>query len=104
MSRNKLYNMSYFCKRLVENGFDVNRLRIPYMSDDIRKWSVVVNKQGSEYKHNILITCFKNEETKEFIFKFQGQSAEDFMLPTQTMTLIIEILEKAMNGNGEIYE
>ena len=70
MSKNKLYNQSYFCKRIVEEGFDVTRLNIKYEFDDLRKWSIIVNKQQSEYKHNILITCFKNEETKEFSLKF----------------------------------
>jgi hypothetical protein len=60
----------------------------------LRKWTIIVNKQSSEYKHNILITCFKDEETKEFSFKFQGQTFDDFILPTMTMKLIIEILKK----------
>ena len=96
MSKNKLYNQSYFCKRLVEQGFDIIRLNIPYAQDDLRKWTIVVNKQQSEYKHNILITCFKNEENKEFSFKFQGQKFDDFILPTLTMNLIIGILKKVM--------
>lgn len=96
MSKNKLYNQSYFCKRLVEQGFDIIRLNIPYAQDDLRKWTIVVNKQQSEYKHNILITCFKNEETKDFSFKFQGQKFDDFILPTLTMNLIIGILKKVM--------
>lgn len=99
MSKNKLYNQSYFCKRIVEEGFDVTRLNIKYEVDDLRKWSIIVNKQQSEYKHNILITCFKNEETKEFSFKFQGKTFDDFMLPTLTMKIIIEILKKAMEEN-----
>jgi hypothetical protein len=94
MSKNKLYNKSYFCKRLVENGFDVTRLNVRYEENDLRKWTVVVNRQGLEYKHQIFITCFKDEETKEFSFKFQGQSFDDFILPTLTMKLIIDILKK----------
>lgn len=101
MSKNKLYNQSYFCKRIVEEGFDVTRLNIKYEFDDLRKWSIIVNKQQSEYKHNILITCFKNEETKEFSFKFQGKTFDDFMLPTLTMKIIIEILKKAMETTND---
>jgi hypothetical protein len=101
MSKNKLYNQSYFCKRIVEEGFDVTRLNIKYEFDDLRKWSIIVNKQQSEYKHNILITCFKNEETKEFSFKFQGKTFDDFMLPTLTMKIIIEILKKAMENTND---
>jgi hypothetical protein len=94
MSRNKLYNQSYFCKRIIEEGFNIIRLNIPYAKDDLRKWTIVVNKQHIEYKHNIVITCFKDEETKEFSFKFQGQKFEDFILPTLSMKLIISILKK----------
>ena len=69
MAKNKLYNQSYFCKRIVEEGFNVIRLKVPYESDDLRKWTIIVNKQNINYKHNILITCFKDEQTKEFSFK-----------------------------------
>lgn len=104
MSKNKLYNKSYFCKRLVEEGFDCNRLNINYADNDLRKWSIIVNKQHSEYKHNILITCFKNEQTKEFSFKFQGQKFDDFILPTQSMKIIIDILKKATDGEVKTNE
>jgi hypothetical protein len=95
MARNKLYNQSYFCKRIIEEGFNIIRLNIPYAIDDLRKWTIVVNKQNTDYKHNIVITCFKDESTKEFSFKFQGKKFEDFILPTLSMKLIINILKKA---------
>jgi hypothetical protein len=98
MAKNKLYTLSYFCKRIVEQGFDVIRLNIPYEKNDLRKWSIVVNKQRSNYKMNILITCFKDEQTKEFCFKFQGQRKKEFILETLSMNLIIAILKKAMES------
>ena len=101
MAKNKLYTLSYFCKRIIEQGFDVIKLNIPYEKNDLRKWTIVVNKSKSDYKMNILITCFKNEETKEFCFKFQGQRKKEFILETLTMNLIIEILKKAMETDGE---
>lgn len=96
MSKNKLYNLSYFCKRLAEEGFTIIKLPIPYESDDLRKWTIVVNTFHGNYKFNIFITCFKNNETKDFSFKFQGQNFEDFILSTLSMKLIIKILKKAM--------
>lgn len=101
MAKNKLYTLSYFCKRIIEQGFDVIKLNIPYEKNDLRKWTIVVNKHKSDYKMNILITCFKNEETKEFCFKFQGQRKKEFILETLTMNLIIEILKKAMEASNE---
>lgn len=107
MSKNKLYTPSYFCKRIIESGFDVTRLNIKYEPDDLRKWSIIVNKSGINYKHNILITCFKDEKTKDFSFKFQGKKFDDFVLPTLTMKLIIDILIKATEIDielGELHE
>lgn len=101
MSKNKLYTCSYFSKRLVEEGFDVLKLNIPYEENDLRKWSIIVNKTKSNYKMNILITCFKNEETKEFCFKFQGQRKKEFILETLTMTMIIAILKRTFESTDE---
>lgn len=96
MSRNKLYTKSYFKKRIVEQGFDVLDLKIPYEKNDLRKWTLVINKTKSVYKMNIVITCFKDENTKEFCFKFQGQKRKEFILNTLSMKLIINILQRAM--------
>jgi len=101
MSKNKLYTCSYFSKRLIEQGFDVLKLNIPYEENDLRKWSIVVNKSKADYKMNIVITCFKNEETKEFSFKFQGQRKQEFILETLTMTMIIAILKRAYESANE---
>lgn len=102
MSKNKLYTCSYFCKRIIESGFDVIRLSIPYEPDDQRKWTIVVNKHGPYPKMNVIITCFKNDETKEFAFKFQGRKKKEFLLETLTMNMIIGILTKAMEVEQEI--
>jgi hypothetical protein len=108
MAKNKLYTKSYFKKRIVEQGFDVLDLKIPYEKNDLRKWSFVINKTKSSYKMNIVITCFKDETTKEFCFKFQGQRKKEFILNTLTMNLIINILKKATeeseNKEGETNE
>ena len=93
--------MSYFCKRIVEEGFNIIKLPIPYESDDLRKWTIVVNAKNCNYKYNIFITCFKDNITKDFSFKFQGQNFEDFILPTLSMKLIIKILKKAMLNKSD---
>ena len=102
MEKNKLYTCSYFCKRIIEQGFDVIRLNIPYEKNDLRKWSIVVNKKKASYKMNVMITCFKNEETKNFEFQFQGQRKKAFFLSTLTMNMIIDILKKAMESIDEV--
>lgn len=97
MAKNKLYNLSYFTKRLVESGFNVIKLVPRYEYDDPRKWTVnVVNIKNASYKFNILITCFKDEKTKEFSFLFQGQQPREFTYKTLSMVLIIDLLREAM--------
>ena len=81
MSKNKLYNQSYFVKRLLDAGFFVKRLGIRFEDDEFRRWVIVVNDKDSTYNFNIFITCFKyieNDELK-FTFKFQGQKEQEFI-------------------------
>ena len=94
MAKNKLYNQSYFVKRLVESGFDVKRLNIKFEDDDYRRWIILVNSRDTSYRYNICITCFKyiENDEKKFSFKFQGQKNRDFILNTLSMSTIIKIL------------
>ena len=94
MAKNKLYNQSYFVKRLVESGFDVKRLNIKFEDDDYRRWIILVNSRDTSYRYNICITCFKyiENDEKKFSFKFQGQKNRDFILDTLSMSTIIKIL------------
>ena len=99
MSKNKLYNQSYFVKRLLDAGFFVKRLGIRFEDDDFRRWVIVVNDKDSTYNFNIFITCFKyieNDELK-FTFKFQGQKEQEFILSTKSMNTIISILRDTFN-------
>lgn len=97
MSKNKLYNRSYFTKRLVESGFSVQRLNVNYQQDDVRKWTICVNPSKQQnYNFNVIVTCYKDDKTKAFYFKFQGQNKEDFTLKTKSMKLIIRIFQKTI--------
>ena len=99
MSKNKLYNQSYFVKRILDSGYFVTRLNVKFEDDDNRKWMILVNSKKINYKHNICITCFKNDT--EFCFKFQGQSLRDFSLNTKSMNTIIQILHDVI-GRKEL--
>jgi len=102
MSKNKLYNQSYFVKRILDAGFFVTRLNVKFEEDDDRKWMVLVNSKKIQYRPNICITCFKNDETKEYVFKFQGQTTRDFTLKTLSMNTIIDILNNVI-GEKEAF-
>ena len=102
MSKNKLYNQSYFVKRILDAGFFVTRLNVKFESDDVRKWMILVNSKKIPYRSNICITCFKDDKNpQKFSFKFQGQSERDFILNTMSMNTIIEILNEVI-GEKEI--
>ena len=97
MAKNKLYNLSYFSKRLIDAGFNVNKIVPSYEADDPRKWTLlVINLKNNQYKFNILITCYKNETTKQFSFLFQGQQPREFTYKTLSMILIINLLKETM--------
>ena len=102
MSKNKLYNQSYFVKRLLEAGFDVKRLNIHFEGNDLRKWMIFINPRSQEYKPNICVTCFKKPKTSEFSFKFQGQGEKDFTLKTLSMTTVIRILNSVFRKSQEM--
>ena len=101
MSKNKLYNQSYFIKRILDAGFYVTRLNVKFEDDDTRKWMILVNSKKIPYRFNICITCFK-ESTSDFSFKFQGPN-RDFILNTLSMNTIIEILNNVIGEKESDY-
>ncbi len=101
MSKNKLYNQSYFVKRILDAGFDVTRSDVKFEQDDPRKWMIFVNSKIIPYKSNICITCFKTAD--EFSFKLQGQSDRDFLLKTLSMVTIIKILKDVIGEKEKDY-
>ena len=104
MSRNKLYNQSYFVKRVLDAGFFVTRLNIRFEPNDARRWMVLINSKNIPYKHNICITCFKKFNSDEFMFKIQGQGSRDIELRTMSMSTIIKILNDVIKvDEGKLF-
>lgn len=107
MSKNKLYNQSYFVKRLLDAGFFVKRIPIHFEEEDFRRWIIIVNDKAIKYNFNIFITCFKYYENNElkYTFKFQGQKEQEFILSTKSMNTVISILRDTFNQKrGDINE
>lgn len=103
MSKNKLYNQSYFVKRILDAGYFVTRLNIKFEPDDNRRWMILVNSKNIPYKSNICITCFKENPSNEFTFKFQGPAVRDLTLKTKSMNIIIEILNEVIGEKETDY-
>ncbi len=90
--KNKLYTKSYFIKRLIDAGYYVTTLdNINYDDNDIRKWSIVVNRKNKSYKDNIIITCYKTSPL-HYWFEIQTKSVNNFKIYTKSMNVVIDQL------------
>jgi hypothetical protein len=95
--RNNLYTLSYFRKRLKEAGIFAKILMNEYGEDDKRYWSIAIGE-----KHIITCTCFKYEdEDGEQVVNFRFSDGNqrliiDKNIQTQSMKVIIEMLEKVL--------
>jgi hypothetical protein len=89
--KNKLYTKGYFKKRLVDGGFIVNNIDIPYSQDDNRYWSLLVDKGN----RNLIITCIKKGENFHFIL--HGKNNTQYKILIKSMTVIIEQLNSLLN-------
>ena len=63
--KNKLYTKSYTVKRLIEEGFVIEKLNIKYPKEDIRYWTILIDPGV----HNIFLTCYLPTNKDEFYFK-----------------------------------
>lgn len=88
--KNKITTLSYFIKRLKDNGFEVWKIFNKYSDYDNRKWTVLINP-GVE---SIFITCCVNHsEMYDVVFSFNdgGQvvSRNNLKIATSSMEVII---------------
>lgn len=91
---NKISTLSYFVKRLKDNGFVTHVIVSKYTDHDTRKWTVLVDPQYSA----VFITCFVNKDgvgDVSFVFD-DGDSnfRRSFVLKTESMEVIIAKLIK----------
>jgi hypothetical protein len=89
--RNKIYNRSYFCKRIKDQGYAVKTL-LSYPEEDIRQWTVLVNPN----QNNFLITCYK-VSTEDFWFRIESDNQNSHVEKTYSMESIFSRLEKLSN-------
>lgn len=93
VKKNKVTTMSYFIKRLKDNGFEVWKIFNKYSEDDNRKWTVLINP-GVE---SVYITCCVNHsEINDVVFSFNDGgrqvSRNNLKIATSSMEVIIEHL------------
>lgn len=90
--KNRLTNCSYFCKRLRDSGYEVERVFDRFSQADSRSWMVVVDPGNA----SVFITCYVNwptygEETFE-LYDGGQYIPGGIKLKTSSIEVVIEYL------------
>ncbi len=85
--KNKIYTLSYFRKRLVENDISSVRLINSFETDDTRYWMILI----SPGKQNIICTCYRSSPDR-FFFKLNTKKG-DLQIHTLSMEVLITELK-----------
>lgn len=92
MSKNKLYTLSYFRKRLNDKTISSVRLINKYNDNDVRYWTILIDPG----KKNIICTCFKNGPD-DYYFSLLTDRYTNFEVKTKSMDIIIDSLLNLIN-------
>lgn len=94
MAKNKLYTPSYFIKRLIDAGYNVEKVFDKYGTQDPRRWTIVV----SPTRQSVLVTCYTNkDEYNDIVFEFNDGGAyipKNFQLHTKSIEVVINYLRE----------
>ena len=94
MPKNKLHTPSYFIKRIIESGYNVEKVFDKFGQHDPRRWTIVVNPTWE----SVFITCYTNkEELHDVIFEFNDGGStipKNFQLHTKSIEVIINYLQE----------
>lgn len=104
MSKNKLYTLSYFRKRLNEAGYNSNILIKDYEETDSRYWTIKLFNNK-----NILCTCYKQTDItrEDCIFEFWDGGnfyKNRYIICTESMQVVISHLNDISNKIEEDIE
>lgn len=98
MASNKLYTLSYFRKRLAEEGFASKVIIDKFPVDDKRYWMISIDRNNM-----IICTCFKYTDNGNTTYHFQftdGGQRLKFTVTKQTESMAVittylkELLQK----------
>lgn len=104
--KNKISTLSYFTKRLKDNGYVVWKIFDKYMIGDQRKWTVLINPGF----HSLYITCMVNMEeindTPTFMFDDGNiYMRKDLLLKTHSIESVIQRLhESGVTSDSESFK
>lgn len=104
--KNRIKNLSYFVKRLKDNGYIVWKIMDSYNVGDTRKWTVLVNP-GME---SVFITCYINDSELDYnaVFEFDGghlRFNNNIKIQTHSMEVIINyLIENDVTGDSNLFK
>lgn len=91
--KNKIHTLSYFKKRLKDNGYIVWDVMKKYSLSDPRKWTIMLNPSIE----SIYITCYVNREELGSLPEFEINDGgmrfqKNLSLKTNSMEVMINML------------
>lgn len=104
--KNKIQTLSYFKKRLKDNGYIVWDIMKKYSMGDPRKWTIMLNPSIE----SVYITCAVNREElggiPEFDFNDGGlRFQKNLTIKTSSMEVVIKFLtEKSILPDDSFYK
>jgi hypothetical protein len=103
--KNKIQTLSYFKKRLKDNGYIVWDVMNKYSLEDPRKWTIMINPSIE----SVFVTCAVNREElgalPEFEFNDGGMRFQkNLTLKTSSMEVVINMLnDKSITPDDSLY-
>ena len=94
MSKNRLYTLSYFRKRLFENEINSAKIIDQFSENDPRQWCILIDPK----KKNFICTCYKLSTT-DFWFSIQTKEYSNYSVRTFSMEVVIDTLKALIEGN-----
>ena len=104
--KNRIKNLSYFVKRLRDNGYVVWKIFNEYNIGDSRKWTILVNP-GME---SVFITCYVNDEYLDYqpSFSFSDDGSRfknNLKIKTTSMEVVMtHLIESGIKGDSILYK
>jgi len=93
--KNNIKTQSYFVKRLRDCGFITIKLFDKFDIQDPRKWSIMVDPEGS----SVVITCYENKGDVMFEFDDGGRKfPKKYNIKTLSMEIVVtNLIEKKVS-------
>lgn len=103
--KNKIHTLSYFKKRMKDNGYVVWDIMKSYSIEDPRKWTVMLNPSVE----SIFVTCVVNREEIGSLPEFEINDSglrfqRNLILKTNSIEVLVTFLmKKGVAGDSSIH-